>query len=208
MQTLTSIVALNEQCAIGVQNRMPWRVRSDLRFFRAQTENNVVIMGRRTFDSLGKSLPDRKNIVVTHGFSMFQASDECRAVGSIVEALVLAERWRSRRQAVFVVGGASMYEQFAPYVDRYLITEIEKPVPDADTFFDRSLIEPIDDWAFQAILAGQPKADFDEAGFSIYEFIKRDPSDKQAARRLAIENYNQKRSNNSLAGEWRMSAVA
>lgn len=208
MKNLTAIVALNEQGAIGVQNRLPWRVRSDLRFFRAQTENNVVIMGRRTFDSLGKPLPNRKNIVVTHGFSMFPSSDDCRAAGSIGEALALAENWRLRRQEVFVVGGASMYEQFAPYLDRYLITEVQKSVPEADTFFDRKALAPLDDWTYSTILEGQPDGKHDEAAFRVYEFIKRDPTDKRAARDVAIENHNRGRRGNSLVSGSRLSAVA
>lgn len=204
MHQLTSIVALNTECAIGVGNALPWRIRSDMRFFREQTLNNVVIMGRRTFDSLGRrGLPDRKNIVVTHGFGMFPPSPGCYAVGSISEALLAADDLKTKKQEVFVVGGASMYEQFSPFVDRYLITEIAKDVPHADTFFDRDLITDADEWAVKVLREGKADGAHDEADFVISEYKNVRPGLALARRDAAVASLKARRSGNSLAADFR-----
>ena len=173
MKRLTAIVAANEDGVIGAGNALPWRVRSDMRFFRDNTINNAVIMGRKTHDSLGGCLPKRLNVVVTHGFRMFSEGPECLSAGSIIEALARAEAKRGRRQEVFVIGGASMYEQFAPYVDRYLITEIAKPVPNGDTWFDASIMGDMADWDRAIVSQGLANADGDEADYKIFEFKSR-----------------------------------
>lgn len=191
MRRLTSIVALNEDGAIGAGNALPWRIRSDLRFFRQTTVGNVVIMGRRTFDSLGKCLPERQNIVVTHRFALFPGTDTCQCSGGIVEALSLADRLSSRpRREVYVIGGASMYEQFAPYVDRYLITEVRKAVPAADTFFDRSIIGDYREWHWRTILEGMANPqEGDETEFRIYEALAKDPMKFEHEREQALTEF-------------------
>lgn len=176
MRQLTSIVAVNAEGAIGAGNALPWRVRSDLKFFRAQTLGNVVIMGRKTYDSLGRPLPDRRNVVVTHGFAFFPANPDCRAAGSIEEALVVASQWHQRKREVFVVGGASMYEQFAPFVDRYLITKVDKSAPDADTFFSMEELGNSEMWDMNLVASGKANGTTDESDFSIFEFRRRDSS--------------------------------
>lgn len=191
MRQLTSIVALNEDGAIGAGNALPWRIRTDLRFFRQTTLGHVVIMGRRTFDSLGKGLPGRTNIVVTHNFGLFPETQDCRCSGGIVEALALADRLSSRpRREVFIVGGASMYEQFAPYVDRYLITEVKKDVPDADTFFQADVIGDHREWHWNVIQAGETNlAEGDEADFQIFEALAKDPTAFRIARNGALKQF-------------------
>lgn len=191
MRQLTSIVALNEQGAIGAGNALPWRIRTDLRFFRQTTLGHIVIMGRRTFDSLGKGLPGRTNIVVTHNFGLFPETDDCKCSGGIVEALALADRLSSRpRREVFIVGGASMYEQFAPYVDRYLITEVSKDVPNADTFFGPEIVGDHRLWHWNTLQAGEANpAEGDEADFRIFEALAKDPMAFDAARNQALQQF-------------------
>jgi dihydrofolate reductase len=148
-------------------------------------------MGRRTFDSLGKCLPERLNIVVTHRFALFPETDSCRCSGGIIEAMALAERLASRpRRDVFIIGGASMYEQFAPYVDRYLITEVRKAVPSADTFFRDSIIGDHRDWRWRTLYEGtaDPSAG-DEADFRIFEAVAGDPSRFVQPRNEAIADF-------------------
>lgn len=189
MQRLTSIVATNAEGAIGAGNSLPWRVKSDLRFFRQQTLGHVVIMGRKTYDSLGAPLAGRTNIVVTHGFSLFPSSAECQAVGSIEEAVALASKLSKKKKDVFVVGGASMYVQFAPLVERYLITEISKSVPDADTFLPNSVFGDQDDWTIQTLQSGNANDEGDEADYAIYEFLYRHPADRVMARNRMIDRH-------------------
>lgn len=199
MRSLTSIVAVNESGAIGAGNALPWRVKSDLRFFREQTRNNVVIMGRRTYDSLGHGLPDRLNIVVTHGFGMFSGTENCKAAGSINEALVMAEDLRNKRQEVFVVGGASMYEQFSPFVDRYLITEVKKPVPNADTFFSADILGDIDNWSRKTLQLGKADGGKDEADFTIFELSAKTPGVCSDRRQKIFEDFARRKIGNQLS---------
>jgi len=199
MRRLTSIVAVNEDGAIGSGNALPWRVRSDLRFFREQTEGNVVIMGRRTYASLGnRGLPRRKNIVVTHEFSLFASTPECKTAGSIDEALTMANDWLASSQEVFIVGGASMYKQFSCYVDRYLVTEIHKPVPKADTFLDKKILEREDDWLRRTLMEGKADGEHDEADFSIFEFVSKDAMSIAARRERVFQQAKERKCGNRL----------
>ena len=185
MRRLTSIVALNAKGVIGLGNALPWRVKSDMRFFKEQTENNVVIMGRKTHDSLGRCLPNRFNVVVSHQFALFPSTEECVLQNGICDALSAAECAPQRYKEIFVIGGQSMYEQFAPFVDRYLVTIIDKDVPDGDAFFDQSLIRDPSTWEQIELKAGQPNAVGDEAAFSIFEYRIRDAEGRRSARQSA-----------------------
>lgn len=187
MQRLTSIVAVNSAGVIGCGNALPWRLRTDMRFFRETTTDNVVLMGRKTFDSLGrKCLPHRFNVVVSHSFNLFAETAECRSASGIGDALFRATLAPKKYSSVFVIGGASMYAQFAPYVDRYLITLVEKDVPAGDTFFDQSFLGDPDRWEINQLrrVAAGPS---DEAAFSIFEVLARDPAVFRDHRDEAIE---------------------
>jgi dihydrofolate reductase len=184
MRRLTAIVAVNEDGAIGRDNALPWRLRSDLRFFRRQTEGHAVIMGANTWRSLGKPLPKRTNIVVAHRADLFEEQPECRIAPGIEAALALAEAAGADDEA-FVIGGAAIYEQAAPYVDRYLVTEVRKPVPDADRFLSPALFGDLADWRIARIESGTANDEGDEADFTIFEFLSRRP-EAIAQRRAAL----------------------
>ncbi|MDP9414085.1 MAG: dihydrofolate reductase [Pseudomonadota bacterium] len=175
MRRLTSIVAVNRSGVIGCGNTLPWRLKTDMRFFRETTTGNVVLMGRKTFDSLGrKCLPQRFNVVVSHSFNLFPETAECRSAGGIPDALFRATLAPRSFKEAYVIGGASMYEQFAPYVDRYLITLVEKAVPDGDTFFEQDFLGNPDEWHINQLRRIEAGPD-DEAAFSIFEVLARDP---------------------------------
>lgn len=188
MQRLTSIVAVNEDGVIGCGNTLPWRLKTDMRFFRETTTSNVVLMGRKTFDSLGrKCLPKRFNVVISHNFGLFVEGPECRAALGIEDALFRATLAPKRFKQTYVIGGASMYEQFAPYVDRYFITLVQKPVPDGDTFFDQSFLGDPDAWHISQLNKVDAGPD-DEASFTIFEVTARNPQIFADRRLAAIEN--------------------
>ena len=198
MRQLTSIVAVNPEGAIGVGNSLPWRVSSDLKFFKEQTLGNVVIMGRRTYDSLGSPLPNRRNVVVTHGFDFFNGGEFCKAAGSIDEALIVADRWSPKKRETFIVGGASMYEQFSTYVDRYLITVVDKEVPNADTFFDIQELADQSLWEMKVIGEGIANGTTDEADFRIFQFTRRGVS-SATQRNARIAKWHDRKAANSLS---------
>ncbi len=171
MRRLTSIVALNQTGVIGCKNALPWRLKTDMAFFKEQTFGNVVIMGRKTFDSLGRRpLPGRYNVVVSHDFGLMPTSETFAAATGIAEALRAAENAPRKYKEIYIVGGQTMYHQFSEIVDRYLLTVVDKVVSDGDTYFDEKLVSGIE-WAskpLQAVVASMS----DEAAFTITELSR------------------------------------
>lgn len=130
------IVAMDEQRGIGKNGAMPWRLSSDLKRFRELTMGHHLIVGRKTFDSIGRALPGRQMIVVTQN-PLFEAEGVLRS-SSVVEALELA-RQRGETEA-FVIGGAEIYSQTLDLADRVYLTRVHATV-ETDTFcpkFDAS----------------------------------------------------------------------
>jgi dihydrofolate reductase len=201
MRRLTSIVAVNPKGVIGLGNELPWRVKSDLRFFKAQTSGNVIIMGRKTHDSLGQCLPNRHNVVVSHQFSLFQATENCVLQHSIADSLIAAESAPASFKEAFVIGGASMYRQFSNIVDRYLVTIIDKDVPDGDAYFDQDIIGDTKNWDIKTISSGRANEAGDECDFTIFEMLARDP-DRRRTERAAIIASAEERILHNRRGHW------
>lgn len=122
------IVAIARNRVIGKDNGLPWYLPSDLAYFKRMTQGKPVIMGRKTFQSIGKALPKRPNIVVTRA-SDFQAPD-CQVVHSLNEALQAA----SDAEEVMLIGGAMLYELGLSKVDRLYLTEVHAEIV-GDVFF-------------------------------------------------------------------------
>ena len=130
--TISIIVAVAKDGAIGRGGDLAFHIRADLRHFKQITMGHPLIMGRRTFESLpGGALPDRLNIVVT-GSESYSAADIAVA-HSVDEALAIAEATGSDES--MVIGGGNIYAQMLPRANRIYLTEIDAGVPDADTFF-------------------------------------------------------------------------
>ena len=127
---ISLIVAIDEKRGIGKNGTLPWRLSSDLKRFREVTMGHHVIVGRKTFESIGKPLPGRQMIVVTRNAS-FKA-DGCLVAGSVQSALAAAQE-RGETEA-FVIGGAEIYTQMLDAADRVYLTQVHAEV-DADTFF-------------------------------------------------------------------------
>lgn len=109
---------------IGNDNKLPWSIPSDMQFFKNKTMNNVVVMGRKTFDSLSKKpLPKRKNIVLTSDLELIenQSYDNVEFTGRLKPIIEL-----SKNKDVYIIGGLSIYNQFMPYADMLLRTKIQK----------------------------------------------------------------------------------
>lgn len=124
------IAALDRQRGIGKDNQLPWRLTADLKRFRELTTGHHLIVGRKTYESIGKPLPNRTMIIVTRQPD-FQA-EGCLIVDSIAAALALAE---SRGESeVFVIGGAEIYAQTLSLADCLYLTFVEAEV-EADAFF-------------------------------------------------------------------------
>jgi dihydrofolate reductase len=186
MKRLTSIVAMNHEGVIGCGNALPWRLKQDMQFFKQETIQQIVLMGRNTYDSLGqRCLPKRYNVVVSH-FTLFEETTTCKYAHGIDDALFRATLAPPEYQETFVIGGASMYNQFAPYVDRYLVTIVNKNVPSADTFFETSLISSENDWVLECL--GEARQDeVNEASFAIFELRSKHMAEIAERRRVAID---------------------
>jgi dihydrofolate reductase len=125
-----AIVAYDRNRAIGANNDVPWmgRMKMDIQRVRALTRDNAIIMGRKTFESIGHALPNRQNIVVTH--RSLEVKD-VTVVGSMDDAFRAVESGR----IPFVFGGQQIYEQAMGSIDEIIATEIDTYVEDADAFF-------------------------------------------------------------------------
>lgn len=136
---LTLIVARAKDGAIGKDGTIPWFAPEDLALFQRETTGGVVVMGRKTWESLPKKpLPRRINIVVTSA-----AMPEGEGVQFLpFEAAMLAAK-TSRNPRVYGIGGAGIYAALLPLADRLLITEVDIDIPDADAFFPQF---DADDW--------------------------------------------------------------
>jgi dihydrofolate reductase len=124
---LTIIVATDRQRGIGIHNTLPWRLPEDLAHFKRMTSGHPIIMGRKTFESIGRPLPNRRNIVITRNPGWH--ADGVETVASLDAALQLLGSLPA-----FVIGGAQIYIEALPYADRLIVTEIDKMF-DCDAFF-------------------------------------------------------------------------
>lgn len=132
---LSLIAAVAENGCIGKQNKLPWYLPEDLKYFKAITSGKAIIMGRNTFDSLGRPLPNRTNIVITRNPG-FQAPEGVRVVHSLEEAIHVAEAVAhiQGQDEILVIGGAQIYQEALSRASRLYLTEVNKSV-DGDAYF-------------------------------------------------------------------------
>lgn len=154
------IVAVSDNNAIGRDNQLLWHISEDLRFFRRTTVGSPVIMGRRTYESIGRPLPMRVNIVVSRCFS---TGEEVAVAGSLEEAFRIAEE--TNLEKCFVIGGGQIYSQALPLADRLIVTHVHTVIEDADTFFP-----PIDPSLWKVTSRSETFTD-EETGFT-FEFTE------------------------------------
>ena len=138
------IVAIADNNAIGRDNALLWHISEDLKFFRRTTSGHPVIMGRKTFESIGRPLPKRTNIVVSRGDC---APEGTLLAGSLAEAFILAESTSNPSveagsteqcpQRCFVIGGGQIYAQALELADRLIVTHVHTVIENADTFFPK-----------------------------------------------------------------------
>src|SRR6478609_5484045 len=133
-KTVALIVARTRNGVIGLNNTMPWHLPEDLRYFKRVTLGKPVIMGRNTWESLGKPLPGRDNIVITRNENFH--ADGATVVNDLDAALLLANSLADARDTdeIMVIGGAQIYAAALPQVTRAYITEVHADI-EGDTFF-------------------------------------------------------------------------
>lgn len=159
------IVAIADNNAIGRANALLWHISEDLKFFKRTTSGSPVIMGRKTFESIGRPLPKRTNIVVSRGFD---------APEGVVVVPSLEEAYKAASAAIpdeigdtryFVIGGGQIYAQALCNVDRLIVTHVHTVIEDADTFF------PAIDPSIWQVATRSDMLHDDESGFD-FEFVE------------------------------------
>lgn len=124
------VVAVSENDVIGRGNRLPWRLPADLRRFKAVTMGHPILMGRKTYESIGRALPGRTNIV------MSRSRDFAAADCIVVPTLEAARSAAGSGTALMVIGGAQIYRECLPFVSRIHLTLVHAVIEDGDAFFD------------------------------------------------------------------------
>ncbi|PXY99478.1 type 3 dihydrofolate reductase [Gilliamella apicola] len=136
---LSVIVAMAHNRVIGLNNQMPWHLPADLAWFKKNTLNKPVIMGRKTFESIGRPLPNRHNIVISRQIeSINNKISNVSWVKSIDEAISLAQK--QQPDEVFIIGGGNIYQQVLPLIERLYLTHIDAELQ-GDTYFPDYLSE-------------------------------------------------------------------
>ncbi len=161
------VAAIGENGVIGRDNKMPWRLKSDLQYFKAVTMGKPVVMGRKTYVSIGKALPGRTNIVVTRDAS-FSAPGVITA-SSVDEAMKIAREDALKRGAgaIAVIGGTEIFKQTMGMADRLVLTKVHMS-PQGEASFPA-----IDPKVWREIERHeQPKGAGDDCGFTYLTYIR------------------------------------
>ena len=172
--SISIIAAIGKNGEIGIGGKLPWHIPEELKKFKSLTENHAVIMGRKTFESIvekiGKTLPNRTNIIITRNRN-YIAPEGCIVANSLEAALREA-----KDDETFIIGGAEIFTQALPLVEKMYITAIDKEFP-ADTFFPKI---DISEWQLLEISAGH-RSETEPISFSymVYE-RKRDTLDQSS----------------------------
>ena len=168
------IVAIADNNAIGKDNALLWHISEDLKFFRSTTVGCPVIMGRKTYESIGRPLPKRLNIIVSRkgydapeGVVVVDSLEEAFAAASATSTLpsVLSSEVETSPQKCFVIGGGQIYAQAMQIADEMVITHVHTVIEDADTYFP-----VIDPSIWQVAERSELKTD-PESGYT-FEFVE------------------------------------
>lgn len=135
--TITGIVATAENFAVGKDGKLPWHHSADLKFFKRTTVGNAVVMGFNTWQSIGKPLPNRLNIVLSRAKTI-ENQPSVLLLRSRDEVLALSKFLNCD---LYIIGGAATYENFADAIERWIVTEVPDAAADADTFMSKDFLD-------------------------------------------------------------------
>lgn len=161
--SISAIVAVGPNNGIGMGSDLLWRIKEDMKFFKETTTGHVVVMGRKTFESIGRPLPNRQNIVVTQDpeyvLNLYTGEDQTaytnlHCATSIEEAILLAQRLSAAHydsNEIFIIGGGEIYKQCMPFTTRVYLTQINGDDSHADVFFPITGDEVATHWTASAL---------------------------------------------------------
>ncbi len=176
MPWATSVVARSyPDHIIGIENQLPWHLGTDLKRFRRRTEGHAVIMGRKTFESIGRPLPRRLNIVLSR--EKVADSNNLKWADSPETAILLADNYSiiNLKKEFFVIGGEKIYELFNNYINKVFLTDVFCGNINGDAKFPYDF--PRDYWRYISEEEFS-KSDIDDYAFRITCLIKRKPEDR------------------------------
>ena len=131
---ISHLVALSNNFVIGVNNDLPWKLKKDLQHFSAYTQNKAIVMGRKTFESIGRPLPNRKNIVIS---SSLESQESLEVVPNLNQAIEVANQWNkdnSAEEEIVLIGGGYVFEESKNIVNKLVLTRVECEI-DGDIFY-------------------------------------------------------------------------
>ncbi|WP_249871821.1 dihydrofolate reductase [Oceanobacillus saliphilus] len=159
---ISLLVAMDKNHVMGLDNGMPWHLPKDLRFFKEKTTGNTIIMGRKTYNSIGRALPNRRNVVVTRSNGEFPENVE------VIDNLQTVKEWNLAKpeEEYFIIGGGNIFSQVIDIADRMYITWIDESF-DGDTYFPNF---PEEEW----ILTSKVKGEKNDTNPYDYYFLQYD----------------------------------
>src|SRR5210317_1380480 len=134
MMVISHLVALSNNLVIGVNNDLPWKLKKDLQHFSAYTQNKPIVMGRKTFESIGRPLPNRKNIVIS---SSLESQEGLEVVPNLNQAIEFASEWNKDNLAgeeIVLIGGGYVFEESKNIVNKLVLTRVECEI-NGDVFY-------------------------------------------------------------------------
>jgi len=132
---ISIIVAIADNGAIGCKNQLLWHISEDLKYFKRITAGHTVIMGWNTWESIGKALPNRRNIVISRTPALAPGAEVFLSIPDAIAAASQESVLDGSNQEVFIIGGGEIYKQFLPLANKLYLTLVHTTVEDADTFF-------------------------------------------------------------------------
>jgi dihydrofolate reductase len=134
---IIGIVAVDRNGAIGKDGKLPWHYSADMKFFKETTTGNAVVMGRNTWLSLKRPLPNRLNIVLSRQ-SEIEPQESLFVLRDVESVLSTAKNLEG---ALYVIGGEQVYQSFLPFVDQWIVTEVPLTVEGADAFIPKNYLD-------------------------------------------------------------------
>lgn len=126
---ISIIAAIGKNNELGKNNDLIWKLKGDLKFFKDLTTNHIIVMGRKTFESLPKMLPNRHHIIISSNNSF---NDKVEVFNNIY---LFLEKYKNYKDEIFIIGGASIYKSFLEYANKLYLTEIDEEDKNADVYF-------------------------------------------------------------------------
>lgn len=161
---ISIIVAVAENGVIGKDNQLLWRLSEDLKLFKKRTTGHAIIMGRKTFDSIGKPLPNRVNIVISRSKDL--EIEGCVVVNSLEKAIEVATQQTDKNE-VFIIGGEKIYTLAENLATKLYLTKVNAKL-EGDAFFD---LKPYEKWSISSSVSYK-KDEKNEYDFEVLELVK------------------------------------